>query len=76
MHGAACSDPCWTSDIRNQGMVAYQLNIEYLLAEAYTCWTTGSGIPANLRGGGPPSQGCTKLNFKDPFVAVRFLACA
>ena len=71
MHGAACGNPCWTSDIRNQPMVAYHLNLEYLLAEAYSCWATGTGIPASLRGGGPPSIGCQKLNFQDPFVAVR-----
>ncbi len=69
---APCTtSPCWTSDIRNQPMVAYHLNMEYLLAEAYSCWSSGVGIPASLRGGGPPSIGCQKLNFQDPFVAVR-----
>ncbi len=52
-------------------MVAYLLNMEYLLAESYSCWATGTGIPDALRGGGPPSIGCQKLNFQDPFVAVR-----
>ena len=69
---APCTtSPCWTNDMRNQGMVAYHLNFEYLLAEAYSCWSSGVGIPASLRGGGPPSIGCQKLNFQDPFVAVR-----
>ena len=72
VHGGACTPWCWTNDKRNQGMTAYMLNLEYMVAEAYSCWTTGSGIPANLRGGGPPSIGCQKLNFQDPFIAVRF----
>ena len=55
-------------------MVAYHLNLEYLLAEAYSCWAYGTGIPASLRGGGPPSIGCQKLNFQDPFVKVRCLS--
>ena len=68
---AACTNPCWTSDARNQGMIAYMLNMEYLLAESYSCWATGSGIPDALRGGGPPSIGCQQMAFQDPLVAVR-----
>jgi hypothetical protein len=65
-----CSNPCWTSDSRNQGMIAYLLNMEYLLAESYSCWSTGTGIPDSLRGGGPPSIGCQKMAFEDPLVAA------
>ena len=68
---ANCTNPCWTSDQRNQQMIAYLLNLEYLMAESYSCWSTGVGIPDSLRGGGPPSIGCQKMAFQDPLVAVR-----
>ena len=72
VNAANCTYPCWTNDARNQQMVSYMLNLEYLLAESYSCWSTGSGIPDSLRGGGPPSVGCQQMAFQDPLIAVRF----
>ena len=40
----------------------FALQLEYLEGEFYSCASTGSGLPAELRGGGPASTGCQKAN--------------
>ena len=42
-------------------------------AEFYTCASTGAGIPASLRGGGPASRGCRAASISDPVLKVRSL---
>ena len=54
----------------DSGVFNYMLNQEYLMAEFYACASTGSGIAAALRLGGPPSIGCHKANLNG-LVAVR-----
>ncbi len=46
----------------DSGVFNYILNQEYLMGEFYSCASTGQGLPAALRLGGPPSIGCTKAN--------------
>ena len=53
----------------DSGVFNYMLNQEYLMAEFYACASTGQGIPASLRLGGPPSIGCQKANING-LVAV------
>ncbi len=51
----------------------YKLMMDHMChrqAEFYTCASTGSGIPASLRGGGPPSRGCRSASISDPTVKV------
>ena len=43
-------------------MQNFALQLEYLEGEFYSCASTGSGLPAELRGGGPASTGCQKAN--------------
>lgn len=43
----------------------YALQLEYLEAEFYSCAAFGSGIPDELRGGGPDSVGCEKADLTE-----------
>ncbi len=53
----------------------FALNLEYLEAEFYACASSGNGIDASLRGGGPASIGCKEAKLS-PSIKVRFLvAC-
>ena len=63
--------PTVDDTLRNAGAMTTALNMEYLQAEFYACASTGAGIPAELRGGGPSSLGCRKAAAGDTFLHVR-----
>ena len=56
----------------DSGIFNYMLNQEYLMAEFYSCASTGTGIPDSLRLGGPPAIGCTQASLTG-VVAVTLL---
>jgi hypothetical protein len=70
MRCAQVQYPDSDSNQRNAQAFSYALTLEYLQAEFYTCSATGAGIADDLRGGGPPSQGCQKANIQDPTLQV------
>ena len=67
---AQLQQPTDNDNDRNAQAFTYALGLEYLQAEFYTCSATGSGIADELRGGGPPSQGCQAANIDDPTLKV------
>ncbi len=68
---AQTADPNYLDAVGNDVQIFnYFLNLEYLLAEFYSCAATGQGIPAAARGGGPASTGCQQATLTGP-VAVR-----
>ncbi|KAK9791846.1 hypothetical protein WJX73_001008 [Symbiochloris irregularis] len=54
--------------------LVHALNMEYLMAEFFSCAAYGVGISEELRGGGPPSDGCQKANLTDAAKVVGELA--
>ena len=63
--------PGTDDNARAAGAMTIALNLEYLQAEFYTCASTGAGIPAELRGGGPASIGCRKAASGSTLLQVR-----
>ena len=71
---AQTEDPSYVdTDASNDVQIFnYFLNLDYLLAEFYSCAATGQGLPAEVRGGGPASTGCQQATLTGA-VAVRTL---
>ncbi len=68
---AQTADPNYLDSADNDIQIFnYFLNLEYLLAEFYSCAATGQGIAAAARGGGPASTGCQQATLTGA-VAVR-----
>lgn len=67
---AACAQQP-VADMRNAQNMVFLLNLEYLLANFYSCAVSGQGVAAALRGGGPAPAGCTRAAFDTPATQAR-----